>query len=456
MNRFEVKSTLAGFDWPAFPTAIGAQLLALQWQMQESQWWPKQTLEEHQFTQLDRLFQFARIHTPFYQSFYRDLDVKGPLTASNFRQLPILRREIIQQAKGKFVSQDLPPQYGRLMKLSSSGSTGRPIEVYKNEVNDYMSKVFTLRDHLWHNRDITRRFAAIRHSPEQAYQAPEGKRSPSWTQATAEMFVTGPSYRLDSMAPTSEQLDWLLVCQPDYLMTYPSNLRALIQQTERMGRLPSSLRQVITFGELLPPSLRAELRERWQIDLTDTYSCQEAGVLALQCPEHEHYHVQAENVLLEVLNDKDEACQVGEVGRVVLSSLHNFASPLLRYEVGDYAEVGACCDCGRGLPVLKRIYGRARNMVKYPNGDTAWPYLGGSGYFSDVVNINQFQIVQTQSDTLDMYLVMDREMTKIQQSGLTDKIRSALRYPFKLNFIYVDAIARGTTGKFEDFISKVV
>ena len=88
------------------------------------------------------------------------------------------------------------------------------------------------------------------------------------------------------------------------------------------------------------------------------YTCQEAGYLALQCPDYPHFHVQSENVLLEVVDDVGQPCGPGEVGRVLITSLNNFATPLIRYELGDYAEVGAPCPCGRGLPVLKRIMGR--------------------------------------------------------------------------------------------------
>jgi phenylacetate-CoA ligase len=105
--------------------------------------------------------------------------------------------------------------------------------------------------------------------------------------------------------------------------------------------------------------------------MVDMYTCQEAGYLALQCPDHPHYHVQSENVLLEVVDDQGLPCAPGEVGRVLVTSLNNFATPLIRYEIGDYAEVGAACSCGRGLPVLKRIMGRYRNLLTLPDGTRA-------------------------------------------------------------------------------------
>jgi phenylacetate-coenzyme A ligase PaaK-like adenylate-forming protein len=61
---------------------------------------------------------------------------------------------------------------------------------------------------------------------------------------------------------------------------------------------------------------------------------------------------------VEVLDEEGRPCAPGETGRVVATSLNNFAMPLIRYETGDTAEVGAPCPCGRGLPVLTRIMGR--------------------------------------------------------------------------------------------------
>ena len=76
---------------------------------------------------------------------------------------------------------------------------------------------------------------------------------------------------------------------------------------------------------------------------------------------------------MEVLDNHGRPCKEGETGRVVLTDLHNFTMPLIRYEIGDYAEVGPPCACGRGLPVLARILGRSRNMLTLPAGDRIWP-----------------------------------------------------------------------------------
>jgi phenylacetate-CoA ligase len=49
----------------------------------------------------------------------------------------------------------------------------------------------------------------------------------------------------------------------------------------------------------------------------------------VQCPEYEQYHVQAEHLLVEILSERDEVCAPGEIGRVVVTPLRNFAMPLI-------------------------------------------------------------------------------------------------------------------------------
>jgi phenylacetate-CoA ligase len=147
--------------------------------------------------------------------------------------------------------------------------------------------------------------------------------------------------------PLSEQFDWLLDQKPDYLLTFPSNLLALIRLSKERHVKLSALREVITLGEALDPAVREICEKEWGLPVVDAYSSQEFGMLAVQCPAASHYHVQSENVLVEILDERDEPCPPGQTGRLVITALHNFATPLIRYEIGDLAIPGESCACGR-------------------------------------------------------------------------------------------------------------
>src|SRR5439155_10265812 len=125
-------------------------------------------------------------------------------------------------------------------------------------------------------------------------------------------------------------------------------------------RLPG-LRAIQSIAEALTEEARASVEAAFGVPVKNLYSCMEAGYVASTCPEGHGLHVHAENVLLEVLDEQGRPCRPGETGRVVLTALHNFLTPFVRYEILDGATLGAeRCPCGRGLPLLTGVQGRQR------------------------------------------------------------------------------------------------
>ncbi|MEE8213348.1 MAG: phenylacetate--CoA ligase family protein, partial [Alphaproteobacteria bacterium] len=167
-----------------------------------------------------------------------------------------------------------------------------------------------------------------------------------------------------------------------------------------------------------------------------------------------HYHVQSENVLVEILDKDGKPCPPGEVGRLVVTDFHNFATPLIRYEIGDYAEAGEPCSCGRGLPVLRRILGRVRNIATLPSGEKFWPRFY-SDDLAGIAPVRQVQLVQRSVHDIDVRLVVARALTGDEEERLKSVILEYLGHPFTLRFTYVDEIPRSASGKYEDFLSVI-
>ena len=169
---------------------------------------------------------------------------------------------------------------------------------------------------------------------------------------------------------------------------------------------------------------------------------------------YEHYHVQSEGLVVEVLDDDGMPCAPGRVGRVVVTTLHNFAMPLVRYEIGDYAEPGEPCACGRGLPVLRRILGRVRNTLVTADGRRYWPIFS-TRKLVDVAPILQHQFVQKEYDLIEVKLVTAVPLGPEQEAQMRRHILSQVPSGMRLRFTYTDTIPRNAGGKFEDFVSEV-
>jgi len=456
MKSFQLKSVLPGVAWPAIPDSEGGLMLAILYQLDQSQWFSAAQIWQNQLQQLQNVWDHAVSSVPYYKESMREagFDKGMKLSAENWQQIPILSRKILQQKEKELLSTNIPREHGRTHVVETSGSTGRPVRVLRTEFINLLWKAFTIREHLWHQRDFSGKMAVIRYAPRGKGEFP-GVLSRNWGPATAQLVETGPSVMLASSTSIAIQVQWLMKEKPDYLLSYPSNLNELARYFLDNGLKLDSLKEVRSFGEALGSDVRSICQAAWGAPLVDGYSTQEIGLIAFQCPADESsYHIQAEKNLVEIVNDKGIPCKQGESGRVLVTSLHNFAMPLLRYEIGDYAEVGSSCPCGRGLPVLKKILGRVRNMLTLPDGSKKWPDFG-IRYYADIAPIQQFQMIQKTREMIEMRLVVSEPMDKNQEKRLAEVIQTSLGYPFLVSFSYLDEIPRSASGKFEEFLSEI-
>lgn len=424
-------------------------MLAVQFQLSQSQWWPAAELERSELRQLGNLLRHAYNTIPFWRQRLTaaGYDPDAEVTRQWLSTLPVLSRGEVQARGEALVSRDSPSAHGRVFQGQTSGSTGMPITCYQTELTQFFWRAFTVRDHLWHRRNFSGKLAAIRSKVENAVLQ-------GWGPATDTAFVTGPCVVLNIGRDVDAQLAWLREQDPDYVLTHPSNLQALARRALELGVRLARLREARTFGEMLPADLRALCRDAWGVPVTDLYSAEETGYIALQCPEQEHYHVQAEGVLVEILDEHARRCAPGEIGRVVITSLHDFAMPLIRYDIGDYAEAGDSCPCGRGLPVIRRIMGRQRNLVTFPDGRRHWPSLPSTRW-AVVAPVRQYQLVQHNVFDIEARLVVGRTLTAAERERLIAVFQELLGYPFQIRLSCVDAIERGPDFKFEDFVSRI-
>jgi phenylacetate-CoA ligase len=439
------------------PTGIEAsQIQSLVQSLQASQWWPEEALRRHQLHQLAHLLDHAHATVPFYRerlSTARYRPGQG-VTEEFLRTLPVLGRRDVQERHDDLLSTRIPPTHGKLIGDATSGSTGMPVRIVKTEHALLTWLAVTMREELWHARDWSQIIGVIRRDPEGRSAFP-GRRHPDWGAPLAMFHQTGPAELLDTGTSVAQQAEWLLRTQPGYLFSFPSIVAELARHCLRSGLRPTGLVGVRTSGEAVDPGLRELCRAAWGAEITDMYSAIEVGYIALQCPAYEHYHIQSESIVVEVVDERGRPCAPGEVGQVLLTSLNNYAMPLIRYATGDYAEVGEPCRCGRGLPVLERIVGRSRNMVTLPSGSRRFPLVGMTKKLGDISAIVQFQVAQTTLETIEVRLVARRRLLPDEEAMLRELLIANLGYEFRISCTYHERIPRSAGGKFFDFVSEL-
>lgn len=306
----------------------------------------------------------------------------------------------------------------------------------------------TLRDHLWHRRDLSATTAIIRQFPEPVDSTKPGR----W----GGVLRSGPAWHLPISTYVDAQLRWLQKVDPGILLTYPANLDALLTQMLHEGLTLPRLREVRTISGTVTPALRDRCQQVLGVPLTDLYSAQEVGVIALQCPDSGLLHVQSEHLLVEVLDDQGQPCREGEIGQVVVTDLHNFAMPLIRYALRDWAEVGPPCSCGRGLPTLRRVVGRTRNMATSPKGKPFRPVLETKRMLQAMPQLRQYQFEQTAVDAITVRLVCVPAPSTEQLQRLQTTLEQMLGHAYRWTWQVGDTpLPLSASGKFEEFISSI-
>lgn len=451
----DLRSAIEHVAWPAIPTLAHQLPLVVQFQLEQTQWWAPERLRAHQFHQLGFLVRHAAATVPYYQQLFKriGLDPKQPPSAELWQDLPILTRRELQENLTTLRAEAPPEAHGKQSFFDSSGSTGTPIRVYKTELQEVLYHANTLRDHLWHKRDLSGRMASISEQETLTHASyPDGKTLASWGTPCA-AFATGGGFVLNLATKVHQQAEWLQRIQPDYLVTFPSNLEAVARYFHDNKLALPSLRQVRTMSEPVKPEQRDLCREIFGVELKDTYSTEEIGYIASQSPVTEELLVHAETNLVEIVDEQGRACEPGQVGRVIVTPLHAFAMPLIRYAIGDLAEAGGAAKCGRGLPVIKQVLGRERHMVRLPNGQLHYPsyhYLTRG-----LDKIVQFQIVRKTVELLEVRLVARVELDTVEEGELRRRVQERFHYPFAVRFVYAEEIARTPGGKFFDYVSEI-
>lgn len=440
--------------WSRRGPARVAMLQKMQGWLTRTRHWSVAEIERHQARRLTLLLNHASRHSTYYRSLLQGSSAGGCNGAKcRLRDIPFLGRAILQERYAEICA-GWTAAHGPAREVQTTGSTGQPVRVRRTDLCQMVWLAATLRDHLWHQRDFSRTLAAIR----VAKHLPAGRsaRCAGWGEATAAHAVSGPMHLLPISTDVRRQAGWLANLAPEYLLTYPSNLAALLETVAEEGLSLPRLREIRTIGEIVPDELRESVSQLPGVRLTDLYSSQELGVIALQCPTSGLYHIQAESLLVEVIDDRGQPCRPGETGRMVVTDLVNLATPLIRYEIGDYAEVGQVCPCGCNLPTLRRILGRRRNMIVQPDGSRQWPHISAARLREIVPDLKLWKLVQRSVSELEMRMLAPDGINRDQEQAVVALLRESLGYPFEVGFDYCsDGLMHGPGWKREAVVCEV-
>lgn len=377
--------------------------------------------------------------------YYRSLNIKG----SDIFHFPFLTKEIIRGNFNNLKNQFYPAS--RFILDSTSGSTGEPIKFYHDlnlynrrmayaEFGDSFSgwELGEPRLIIWGaERDI--------------------KKKMSRRFAHSKFFFN--TKILSSYYLTNDDLIEIIKTinsfKPVLISGYPSTLDFISNYIRSKGGLVHKPRVIVIGGETLYDSQKTLIQEVFQCKVLRRYGSREFGVIASECQEQQGLHIHSDRIFLEILNEKLEQTQAGELGEIIITDLENYVFPFVRYRIGDIGILSDDnCKCGRKSPLLKSIEGRTFDLIVGTNGNRV-PGNFFTLLRNKIKGLIKFQVVQKKYGSIHFNAVVNELFNLEEKNKLILELKSKLGNDTMIEINVCNDIDLTDSGKFRFVISEV-
>lgn len=413
-----------------------------------SQWLTPDEIEQIRNQKLQPLIQHAYETVPMYQNALseRGITPSDIRTLDDLAKLPVLTKETIRE---NYPSGTISRNYRRsqLIEASSSGSTGEPFRYVVNKLEKTMKWAAIHRSWGWAGYELGDKMVSLTVSPHRVFKK---NRFLQFLEARCSGVLGLPATELqaDKVIPFIEKI---IQFRPKVVRGYSSTLYYLAQSVVDSG-LHLKLSAACTTGETLHDYQRELMESAFGCKVYDGYGG-EGMEIAAQCGHGSGYHINAENVIVEILDEGGRPCEPGVEGQIVLTDLNRYSMPFIRYNIQDLGVLSSeTCACGRGLPMLERISGRLTDVGITPSGKLISSYFFSILFRKVVPRIKQFQVVQEQRDSLTIYVVPGEGFEEVREY-LLENIQAGLGSEVTIEIKTVDEIPLARSGKRRLFIS---
>ncbi len=401
-----------------------------------SQWWTAQRIHAFQNQALVRMMRHAASNVPFYQRLH--LNAETIVSAADIQRFPVISKRDVQRSPESFLAAGIAP--AELHSSRTSGSSGQPMTTYFDHRAWLLSK-YVLK---------MRRIVATAGVPLLKRVMIISGEAPELLGASAESAPSGlgvifSQKRLSVHIPPEQNIALLARYRPHVIYAFPSYLIDMIATAERLALALPKIKTLYTSSEVLTPVARQRIETSFAGRLYDVYGSTEFKEVAWQCHSG-RYHVNFEGVYVE-------AQQAGAPALMVLSTLCDFAMPLLRFDIGDHATFGAdACPCGRASAHMLEFIGRESDMITLPSRRRVSRCL-----LTNVIDcessILHYRIVQTQADAFRVDVVVRTPgQSGPWQSRVCAELERLVGESVCFTVREVDALERAPSGKRSVFI----
>jgi phenylacetate-CoA ligase len=409
-----------------------------------------ETLRQFQLRKLRVLLAHCRTHVAAYREHWRSSKLE-PADVAAVRHIEALPTISKNDLRVRPVAETLVDgaDVRRLVQHTTSGSSGKPFNIYRAPREEHLLNLFRLRAYAEAGLRTFDRIARFSQLPLDCAPRP-------WSGRIRQAIGIHREQRFDALAPAQKLVENLIRHRPDVIGGYPSTLRHV---ATRMREEPRRVRPRLIFcgGEVLDAAARCTIEGAFSAPLVDFYGAHEFNLLAWQCPNGNAYHVCDDNVLVEIVGEDGRAVRPGEIGEVVATALHSYTMPFVRYRTGDLAIRGAdSCGCGQPFSALRAIQGRGVDYLRLPEGRRVHPYAITVHLAErEAAWVAQHQIVQTADGRIQLNiqpggLPHSEDLERVR--GMAHRI---LGSDVQFELALVDHFPPHPSGKFQPYVSLI-
>lgn len=437
--------------WPAYERLQGRRTWILKRKAEQRQWWTSQQLAEFQFAELRNILGHANENCPWYRHHWlaQGISPSDIYNLDDFRRLPPLTKDDIYQHS----EQMLATNYcDRVYSHNTGGSTGVPLKFYASRESYEWRLAVSMRGYSWAGcEDGDRQFYVWG----QPIGTPPLKRrlKSKWHNAVLRRRVFS-SFKF-SKPGISDCVNQINAFRARTVVGYTNALCLLAQHILDSNTPVVYPRAIITAAEGVNSVQRELIQRAFSAPVFASYGSREFMLIAMECEHHHGLHLSADNLLVEVVNPDGTPTGEGEIGEILVTDLHNYAMPFIRYRIGDMGVLTKqTCPCGRGLPMLERVEGRVLDVIRTPDGRIVpgefFPHL-----MKEFTAVRKFQVVQKELNRLQIKLVLQPSEYQEQLQTMQTEIRRVLGSNLIVEIECVSEIPLTASGKFRVIISEI-
>ncbi len=401
---------------------------------------------------LVQLLAYCQRMVPYYAQIMRELGGSFQEDPEAYlERFPILTKDIIRSQLRQLRSADLAQR--RWYYNTSGGSTGEPVRFIQDAAYMDRSYPITLLFALWAGKELGEREVRVWGSEREIIEQSTG-----WRALLGSKLINVTYYNAYRLAPNSmRDLARVLNTRPPKLTVgYAEALSHVARFLAREGVAVRPQAAVMTSAGTLYPFMREQITSVFQCPVFDRYGSREVGDVACQCQALGGLHVPPWGNYLEIVDEAGRRVPDGIEGEILITSLCNYAMPLIRYRIGDRGILATQrCPCGRAGQLLERLVGRHGDVFRRRDGTYVDPgYFASLLYFKDW--IIRFQIVQESYSRIVFKIV---RAGPVDAGGdlaeITANAKLLMGDDCEVAFEFTDDIGPTPSGKYRHTISEV-